>query len=346
MRNWIRRGLALAMILGLMTGAGLAVEDFHNEAQILELPDPEGGEIAALSADTDPLIGPYNSGYLFRKGEKSPWGYEDPSITVSIGNGRIYKTNYIYARVKIATPSQIRVVTSVESLAKKTTVLGSKLAARAKAVVAVNGVLEADVTSESRYAFVDGPVLHQGVWKRPGANTSEKKLEKWKAEAGLDTLVIDQNGDLIILEADTWGEIYSRILEMGDRAVNAFSFGPALVVDGEPRYGYDRRQMSSHRPAQRMAICQTGPLEYLLISSEGPEDPDSTGLKLDQFVELIASFPDVKTAYNLDGGSSSTMVFRKGDTNWAKVNSPKNSKKRSLRDMIYFADAWIPNGKK
>ena len=58
----------------------------------------------------------------------------------------------MYARVKIAYPAQIRTMTARENLAAKTTVLGSKLAARVKAVVAINGVLEADVTSES-----DGP---------------------------------------------------------------------------------------------------------------------------------------------------------------------------------------------
>ncbi len=341
MRNWIRMGLILAAVISLMISPVLG-EDFHNEAADVEFPEAKGGEFALLTAESDPMVGPHARNYLFRSGEKSPYGYADPSITVSLGTGRIYKTNYMYARVKIVDPAQIRVLTAEESLTKKNTVLGSKLASRAKAVVAVNGVLEADKTTGSNYAFADGPVLHQGVWKRPGASTSEYKLANWRAEEGLDTLVIDDEGDLIILEAATWGEIYDEIEAMGDTAVNAFSFGPALVVDGEPRYGYDRRQMSTHRAAQRMAICQTGPLEYLLITSEGPEDPGSTGLKLDQFVELIASFPDVETAYNLDGGSSSTLIFRKGSEFWAKVNCPRSGKKRALRDLIYFADAWIP----
>ena len=132
---------------------------------------------------------------------------------------------------------------------------------------------------------------------------------------------------------------------MGEHAVNAFCFGPALVVDGEPVYGYYSRAISSAKLAQRMAICQTGPLEYLLITSEGPENPGSKGLKLDQFVELIASFGDVKTAYNLDGGSSAALIFRKGTEKWAKINCPRGGKTRPVRDVIYFADAWIPGGK-
>ncbi len=342
MKKWIRRAMSLAAA-GLMALPALG-EDAVEQVPVLELPELKKGTIAELSTEVDPLIGPHDGNYLFQRGQKSPYAYADPSITVNIGTGRIYDTNYMYARVKIATPGQIRMMSCEDSLAKTTKVLGSKLAARVKAVVAINGVLEADVTSGG-VAFVDGPVMKQGVWMRPSAKASAQKLANWQEEEGRDTLVIDDQGDLVVLEAKPWGEIQEEILEMGDRAVNVLCFGPALVLDGIPQYGYQSRQMSSNRPAQRMAICQTGPLEYLLITSEGPDDPDGNGLKLDQFVELIASFPDVITAYNLDGGSSSTLVFRKGSEKWAKINCPKNGKKRQLRDLIYFADAWMPKGK-
>ena len=341
MKNWTRRigTLVLSLVLTLATGLALGEESGETA---LPLPAAEGGEFALLTPAEDPMIGPREEGYLFSEGEKSPWGYADPSITVRLGTGRIYDTGYTYARVKIASPAQIRTMTATESLSSSGTVLGHLLAKRVKAVVAINGVLEADVSSGG-LAFVDGPILYQGEWRRPSAKTTEKKLANWRAEEGRDTLVIDSQGNLVILEAETWGETYDRILAMGDEAVNAFSFGPALVVDGEARYGYESRQMSTHRVAQRMAICQTGPLEYLLITSEGPEDPGSKGLLLDQFVELIeTNFPEVRTAYNLDGGSSSTMIFRKGKELWAKVNCPKSGKKRALRDLIYFADAWLP----
>lgn len=342
MRNWIRNCLALVAVIGMLVTPALC-EDFHNRAAELELPEATGGRMAELTAQEDPALGPHKGGYRTARGQKSPYGYVDPSITVSLGTGRVRKTNYMYAKVRIVSPYQIRTLTAEKSLTKKTTVLGHLLAKRVKAIVAINGVLEADVTSESDWAKVDGPVKLQGTWIRPSEKTNEKKLNKWREEEGLDTLVIDDQGDLRIIEAKTWGEIMDEIEPMGESAVNVFTFGPALIVDGEPRYGYENRQMSTGRPAQRMALCQTGPLEYLLITSEGPEDPGSTGLKLDQFIELIATeFPEVRTAYNLDGGSSSTLVFRKGSENWAKVNCPKNGKKRGLRDIIYFADAWIP----
>ena len=343
MKKAIRRMLTLLAVMTLAASAA-AEEDFHDRAEVLELAEAKGGKLVELTAEEDPMLGPKNNGYHFKKGEKSPSSYVDPSISVNIGTGRIYKTNYMYARVKIASPYQIRTMTAAKTLQEKSTVLGTLLAKRVKAVVAVNGVLEADVTSESDWARVDGPVILQGETLRPGAKTSEQKIEKWKEEEGFDTLVIDTRGDLRVMEAKTWGEIMEEIESLETGAVNVFSFGPALVLNGEARYGYENRQMSSNRPAQRMAICQTGPLEYLLISTEGPEDPGSTGLKLDQLVELLEKeFPDVITAYNLDGGSSSTLVFRKGSEKWAKINCPKSGKKRGLRDIIYFASAWKPS---
>ena len=325
--------LVLAAVAGMAAFTGMAGRA-EESVPVMELPEALNGEYAILTVEEDAGIGPHEGNYLFAAGEKSPYGYADPSITVNIGRGRVHSTDYVYARVKIAFPSQIRSMTSGTSLAKMPDVLAHLLAKRVKAVVAVSGVLLADND-------IRGPVKLQGKAFRPDGKTSESKTQKWRESKAADTLVIDEWGDLRILEGETWGEIQEQIDGLGDSAVNVLAFGPALIVDGEPRYGYTNRQKSTHRHAQRTAICQTGKLEYLLITSAGPEDAGSEGLKLDQFVELIASFPDVRTAYNLDGGSSSTLVFRKGSQNWAKING-STGKKRQLKDIIYFADAWLP----
>ncbi len=337
MGKGMRKGIAalLAAVIALCGAAALGEDNYKDEIEVLTLPEADGGEYAILTPTEDPVIGPHESGYLFKDGAKSPYAYADPSISVNIGHGRIYKTDYVYARVKIAFPSQIRFMMASDSLSRETVVMGHLLAKRAKAVVAISGVLLADQE-------VKGPVVMQGKQLRPDSRAGKNKLESWRKQEAQDTLVIDDAGDLHILEGETWAPILDELEAMGDRAVNVMTFGPALVVDGEARYGYNNRQMATHRVAQRMAICQTGPLEYLLITSEGPENPGSTGLTMDQFTELVASFPDVKTAYNLDGGSSSTLIFRKGKEYWAKINT-KNGKKRQLRDIIYFADAWLPD---
>ena len=336
MKNQVRKGLAALLAAVMMLCSALALGEAQESVEVLELPAAEGGEFAILTTQEDPQIGPHDSGYLFRDGEKSPYAYADPSITVHIGRGRIYETNYVYARVKIAYPSQIRSVMAAKTLSNKTTVMGHLLAKRVNAVVAISGTVLSDDE-------IKGPLILQGKTLRPDEKTSGSKLEKWLTDEAVDTLAIDEKGDLHILQGETWGDIQEAIENMEENPLHVMAFGPALVVDGEAQYGYKDRQKSTNRRAQRMAICQTGPLEYLLITSEGPEDlPDKNGLNMDQFAELVASFPDVKTAYNLDGGSSSTMIFRKGKEYWAKING-NGSKKRSIRDIIYFADAWLPD---
>ena len=68
---------------------------------------------------------------------------------------------------------------------------------------------------------------------------------------------------------------------------------------------------------------------------------DLTSPSLDTLSDLLEALGTVKQAYNLDGGSSSTLVFRKGSAYWAKING-STGKKRQLKDIIYFADAWLP----
>ena len=60
------------------------------------------GEIAALSADNAPGL-PYD--YEKYATEN---GYEDPSLSIKLYNGKTEDTEYIYALVKIAQPNQLR----------------------------------------------------------------------------------------------------------------------------------------------------------------------------------------------------------------------------------------------
>jgi len=116
------------------------------------------------------------------------------------------------------------------------------------------------------------------------------------------------------------------------------------VLNGQKRTDSDYAyfDVGMYKETQRMAICQTGPLEYLCVSCNGPENPGSTGLTMDQFADLLMTFGDVITGYNLDGGSSSTAVFFNSKKEYCKING-KGSKVRDIKDLIYFASAWDPN---
>ncbi|MBQ6949882.1 MAG: phosphodiester glycosidase family protein [Clostridia bacterium] len=267
------------------------------------------GEVVEIPLDAKKGMAPLEEGYL------SDLEYEDPSISVKIEKGRIYETNYVVARVKIANASQLRTVMAA-SYYSPSTLMGTTMAKRTEAVLAINGDF---FSSRNGHGYV----ARQGKEYRNACNSRI-----------YDILIIDDQGDLHILEKPDSAEVEA----FEGTPVQGFTFGPGLIVNGEVKrhnvkdFEFD---CAAGKSAQRMCLAQVGPLEYLCICSEGPEDPGSVGLTLDQFTDLVASFEGIENAYNLDGGSSSTMVF-KGD----KVNSPNNPKRRPLCDMIYFASAW------
>lgn len=291
--------LALACLLVLVPSGNIVAQ-----AEIIEyeLKDQKG-------------LKPQEDGYL------SDWEYEDPSISVKIETGRIYETNYMVARVKLANASQLR-SSMAGSYYSPSTALGATMARRVNAVLAINGDY---FSSRNGVGFV----LRQG------------KLYRNRCNGTYDILAIDEKGDLHIIKSPKKADMEAFMADIeaaGGAIINGYTFGPGLVIDGVQQTGFKDMDNAALRSAQRMCLAQVGPLEYLCISSEGPEDPGSVGLNLEQFAELVASFEGVQNAYNLDGGSSATMVF-KGD----KVNAPNNPKRRPLNDIIYFASAFQPD---
>ena len=311
MRKFTIAGLALLMMLlaTVPAGAELIPEEVFADGirvEAIPLPEMESGTLTEIPVRQEEreVIAPYEDCYLYPSADsEDACGYASPSMTVSIGWGRAYETDFVYAWVRLAHPNQIR-TKLVSSLREEKTVAGASLAKRVSAVFAING----------DYCQAKGAIMRQGEMLRNNCNGES------------DVLVVDGNGDLIVLPKATVADVEA----VADQAVNMFTFGPALVINGEIQPVVSNRQKATELKAQRMAICQTGMLEYLMISSQGPE----------QFASLMSLFPEVQTGYNLDGGSSSTMVFRKNGKNWVKINTPKNGKVRPLKDIIYFAEAW------
>jgi len=84
----------------------------------------------------------------------------------------------------------------------------------------------------------------------------------------------------------------------------------------------------------RTAIGQISDLHYVLVVADGRTD-ESAGLSLSEIAEFMQGL-GVTTAYNLDGGGSSTMVF-----NGTAINNPTTNgnriKERSVSDIVCIA---------
>ncbi len=238
--------------------------------------------------------------------------YEDPSITVSIEEGRAYDSYYIAARIRISNASQLR--TSLASASGKDTQQATRLAKRVNALFAISGDSFGDnKTGAGMY------IVRQGAVKR--SNPS----------GYYDVLLIDENGDFHIIPEAKKADIEA----FEGTVVNAFSFGPGLVIDGVVTETFRDTNNGPTKRAQRMAVCQTGPLEYLCVVTSGPDHAHSTGVTLPEFTQLVSSLGPVQNAYNLDGGTSAWMVWQ-GE----KINTFGSSKYRTINDIIFFVSAW------
>lgn len=242
--------------------------------------------------------------------------YKDPSIEVTIET-RMWENSLCYvARVTIADPSQLR-TSSAYGFNRKQVASVQDMANRMNAVIAING----------DYSYFQLSTV--GCYLvRQGTSYCERLAP------GRDLLIVDEQGDLTILQECTQEKLaqYS-----GPAIVNSFNFGPGLVVDGQPLAGNYRAMFNSSTTRnQRAAICQVekGKLEYILAASEGDRESEDGGLTMREWSDFLMTL-GVQNAYNLDGGNSTAIIF-----GGEKINAVQNHHHRKLSDIIYFASAY------
>ena len=251
--------------------------------------------------------------------------YEDPTIRVEkhrfVSPYDEFGCTVYYAIITIGDASQLRTYpANGKDFVSGTRMTCAMLSKRVRAVLAINGDYPATFTGNTANAYV----LRQGQVYRDSVS------------ADLDILLIDEDGDFHVLrrEEDLSGIDKTQI--DGKKVINAFQFGPALVIDGEPvddETLLDRSRSPMYAEPddqnQRMIICQIGPLQYMVVCVA------HWGAKLTTMRDIAMSLAPCRTAYVLDGGESTQMVFL-----GVLCNNTEGSKdSRELADIIYFASA-------
>ncbi len=111
------------------------------------------------------------------------------------------------------------------------------------------------------------------------------------------------------------------------------TFGPGLIEDGEITVSDGQEVKFSMQSNPRTAIGIVDELSYIFVVSDGRTD-ESRGLSLLELAEVMQELGAV-TAYNLDGGGSSSMYF-----NGRVVNNPTSSgasiQERGVSDIVYI----------
>lgn len=238
--------------------------------------------------------------------------YEDESLSVRMETRDIDRVRYNLAWIKVKSPTQLRTSVAGEPNEVKAK-LPSRMGKAVNAVVAING----DFYTQRK----DGLIYRQGVAFRYDLNPEK------------DVLVIDEMGDFHIF-VGTKAEELVAFLKEGHQIINAFTFGPGIVKDGEilplPQTYVTRFDNTVRSP--RMAVAQMGPLEYVFVEAQGRND-ESIGVTSDQMAAFMHSL-GVQQAYLVDGGNSCVMLFggRYYDSNYKESE-------REQSDIIYVVSA-------
>ena len=259
----------------------------------------------------------FSGGYVPDPNGFTANSYEDASLSIHLEKRDIDGVRYDIAWIKVASPTQLRTAIAGqpnEVVAERPT----RLARRENAVLAING----DFYTQRK----DGLIYRQGTAFRYLLNPEK------------DVLIIDDQGDLhALLGSDTQTAELVALLQSGRTIVNAFTFGPAIVKDGKalPMPATYQTRFDSAIRDPRTVIAQKGPLEYVFVEAEGRNDV-SKGVTTDQMAMFMESL-GVQTAYCLDGGNSSIMIF-----NGRYYDSNYTDSEREQSDIIYIASA-VPN---
>lgn len=234
--------------------------------------------------------------------------YSDDNITINLKEYYENDTKIYVADVQINNTNLFKTAFAKSSYGKNLTEKTSTIADRVNAILAINGDYYG--VRESGY------VLRNGVIYR---NTKVKDKED---------LVIYQDGSFeIINESDISLE---ELLENG--AYNVLSFGPALVNNNDILVTKNQEVGKAIASNPRTALGITFNNHYLFVVSDG-RTSESEGLSLYELASFMQDLGCV-TAYNLDGGGSSTMYFNGKVVNKPTTNGNRISE-RSISDIVY-----------
>ena len=237
--------------------------------------------------------------------------YKDDNISVNLSETTVNSTQVYIADVTVSSSDYLKTAFAQNAFGTNVTAKTSETAADNNAILAVNG--------DYYGANSTGYVIRNGVVYR-------------------DTVREDSsNGDLAIYKDGSFKIIYENQISadqlVKDGVVNLLAFGPALVENGEIAVGTNEEVGQAMASNPRTAIGIIDENHYIIVVSDG-RTYESKGLSLYQMAEVMKSY-GVKTAYNLDGGGSSTLYF-----NGQVINKPTTGgnriSERAVSDIVYI----------
>ena len=296
----LRKALTLAYSILLVGSSGLAVLDtlFISKSY------------TKFSNETTTTSQSANASSTSTATLNTATAYEDDTKVIAIETYERNSTQIHVATDTIKGDASIKTALADETYGRNVKAKTSTTAQSVNAVLAVNG---------DYYGARDaGYVIRNGQLLRSDSQ-----------DANQEDLVIYQDGSFEIIRE---GDITTQEL-LNKGAVQVLSFGPALIensqvaVDSADEVG---KAMASN---PRTAIGIIDDKHYVLVVSDGRTN-ESKGLSLKELADFMKELK-VTTAYNLDGGGSSTMYFNGQIINKPTTNG-HNIEEREVSDIVYL----------
>ncbi len=237
--------------------------------------------------------------------------YSDDNIQITLETITTNNTTVYIADVQVSSAEYLKTALAQNTYGTNVTAKTSETAAANNAILAVNG--------DYYGANSTGYVIKNGVLYR----------DTVRDNASYGDLAIYADGSFEVIYEN---EISAQEL-IDNGVVNLLAFGPTLVENGEIVVDTSTevgRAMSSN---PRTAIGIIDENHYIIVVSDGRTD-ESEGLTLYQLAEVMKQY-GATTAYNLDGGGSSTLYF-----NGQVINNPTTNgntiSERAVSDIVYI----------
>lgn len=231
--------------------------------------------------------------------------------TVVTGSGDETVTYYV-ADVVLTNATTLRSAFAEDSFGENITETTSAMAAANEAIFAING---------DYYGFRDtGIVIRNGV--------------VYRDEGVRQGLAFYTDGTV---------SVYDETTTTADELVangvwNTLSFGPALLEDGEIVEGIEEVEVDTNfgnhsiqgeQPRTAVGVIDENHLVFVVV--DGRSEGYSDGVTMTELAEIMQGL-GATTAYNIDGGGSSTMYF-----NGSLVNNPLGTgEERGTSDILYI----------
>lgn len=301
-------GSTLVLTLTLGGGTAWALDRFV--IPHVEITDVSAYEAAQSSLDTDT-----DTDATDATTTDTSYTSDDTSIqisTVTTGSGDSTVTYYV-ADVTLTDATALRSAFANDQFGENITETTSAIAEDNDAIFAING---------DYYGFRDtGIVIRNGV--------------VYRDEGAREGLAFYEDGSV---------EVYDETTTTADELVadgvwNTLSFGPAIVEDGEIVDGIEDVEVDTNvgnhsiqgdQPRTAVGVIDDDHLVFVVVDGRSPGY--SEGVDLTELAEIMQGL-GATTAYNIDGGGSSTMYF-----DGSLVNDPLGTgEERGTSDILYIA---------